>query len=238
MTELSDTAGPKSGSSMIGSITSRIRRAVGVQHVPQGKLGVKLLGHRRYVGGYWDELGRLQFNFLVGQGLQPTDVLVDVACGSLRGGIHFIPYLDPGNYLGIEKESELVRNGLEVELPNNVRVEKLPEVIISSSFEFSEFSKHPTFGLAQSLFSHLPPTDITECFAKLRLQAADGCRFFATFNESSSQAEHDSRGHAHREFRYTQEEMRAFGECNGWSFRYIGDWNHPRGQKMTEFRAV
>src|SRR3954467_1442195 len=92
---------------------------------------IKRNGHRRYVGGSWDEFGRLQFDFLVGQGLRPENVLVDVACGSLRAGVHLIPYLDPGNYLGIEKERLLIEGGLEHELPAAVREERRPELVVS-----------------------------------------------------------------------------------------------------------
>ncbi len=45
------------------------------------------------VGGMWDKVGVLQFDFLMKQGLQSHYALLDVGCGSLRGGIHFIKYL-------------------------------------------------------------------------------------------------------------------------------------------------
>ena len=77
----------------------------------EAAIGVGGAGHRGYVGGKWDELGRLQFDFMVARGLQPEHVFLDVACGSLRGGVHFIKYLDAGNYLGIDKERALVRRG-------------------------------------------------------------------------------------------------------------------------------
>jgi hypothetical protein len=74
------------------------------------------LDHRAYVGGLWEGIGRLQFEFRLRQGLAPSDCFHDIACGSLRGGVHFINYLDPGNYLGIEKQRRLVELGIEKEL--------------------------------------------------------------------------------------------------------------------------
>src|SRR5271168_1826262 len=59
----------------------------------EGMESVGELGYRRYVGGYWDQVGRLQFEFLQSRGLQSNHVLLDIACGSLRGGRFFIPYL-------------------------------------------------------------------------------------------------------------------------------------------------
>jgi hypothetical protein len=57
--------------------------------------------HRRRVGGMWEEIGRLQFDFLLSKGLQSRHFLLDIGCGSLRGGIHFIGFLDAGRYDGI-----------------------------------------------------------------------------------------------------------------------------------------
>jgi hypothetical protein len=72
------------------------------------------IGHRHFVGGvggYWEEIGGLQFRYLVDRGLTPSDTLIDVGCGSLRGGSKFIRYLDPGRYLGIDKHIELIIYG-------------------------------------------------------------------------------------------------------------------------------
>jgi hypothetical protein len=41
------------------------------------------LDHRAYVGGLWEEIGTLQFEFLLRQGLAPSDCFLDIACGSL-----------------------------------------------------------------------------------------------------------------------------------------------------------
>jgi hypothetical protein len=59
--------------------------------------------HREVVGGMWDLIGHLQFEFLIGQGLQPHHYLLDGGGGSLRGGVHLIRYLEPGHYFGVDK---------------------------------------------------------------------------------------------------------------------------------------
>jgi len=51
------------------------------------------------VGGMWEQIGQLQFDFLVNHGLEPNHKLLDIGCGTLRGGRHFITYLVPGNYM-------------------------------------------------------------------------------------------------------------------------------------------
>ena len=72
---------------------------------------MSVLWHREAVGGLWEEMGRLQFDFLVEQGLQPHHKFLDIGCGSMRGGRHFIAHLDPGNYFGVDREAKLLSSG-------------------------------------------------------------------------------------------------------------------------------
>jgi hypothetical protein len=198
----------------------------------QGEAGVQELGRRGYVGGMWDEIGRLQFDYLVAQGLRPEHVLLDIACGSLRAGVHFIPYLNAGNYLGVEKEAALVERGLEHELPPEVRDARTPELLVNSEFEFERLSKRPDFAMAQSLFTHLPPDPIELCLSRLRGVASPGLRFYATFFEVRRPVTNLGRPHDHWAWFYTKREMRQMGARTGWDATYIGDWNHPREQMM------
>ncbi|MCC4288864.1 class I SAM-dependent methyltransferase [Vreelandella aquamarina] len=204
---------------------------------PEGIETINAIGHRDYVGGLWEEIGQLQFNFLVAQGLKPEHTLLDIACGSLRGGVHFINYLNPGNYLGLDKEQELINRGIEHELGKNKQAEKHPEFVISACFEFDHFSKVPDYAIAQSLFTHLVEEDIKACLKNLKAFAGDkSLTFFATFFECETpqKGELDT-SHSHAKFEYTRAQMEQFGKETGWQVKYIGDWNHPRGQKMVKY---
>lgn len=110
---------------MLKQLKKVFRKIMGHQSLkPEGEKGIQKLGHREYVGGKWEEIGRLQFEFLVQQGLKPSHCLLDIACGSLRGGVHFIRYLQVGNYLGIDKERRLIEVGIEQELSKIIYEEK------------------------------------------------------------------------------------------------------------------
>ncbi len=205
---------------------------------PQGEEGIEKIGHRNYVGGMWDEIGELQFNFLVAKGLQPHHYLLDIACGALRLGVKAIPYLAPAHYLGIEKEASLVKAGLESELEPLLRETKRPNIIVSDTFEFEKLNQPADFAIAQSLFSHFPPALVSVCFQKLHPHlAADGV-FYATYFESTAKIRNPEKPHDHGYFAYTREEMCAFGESCGYVANYIGDWNHPREQVVVEYRKV
>jgi SAM-dependent methyltransferase len=184
-------------------------RSIGLGHllnrprIPHGPEGIRAVGHRRYSGGMWEEIGKLQFDFLVSRGLKPEHVFCDVACGSLRAGVHLIPYLNPGNYLGIDKEQDLIDAGDKKELTPELVAEKQPEFVVSSAFEFERFSRQPQMAIAQSLFTHLPPELIRLCFRKLLPAMARGGEFYATFFRNTGEYANPTEAHDHGFFAYT-----------------------------------
>ncbi|WP_324093663.1 class I SAM-dependent methyltransferase [Candidatus Binatus sp.] len=220
---------------MIDALKARAFVALGR---PDGRLGIWLMGHRQYVGGDWDALGRLQFEFMLKMGLKPQHVLLDVGCGALRAGVKFIDYLDEGKYLGLDREKRLIQIGIKQELGRDLMRRKSPEFVVSDSFEFEKFSKQPDFAIAQSLFTHLAEADIRLCLQKLRRFMNPGGRFYATwFITDESHVNESPRSHSHRSFRYPRATVEEFGIKAGWRQRYIGDWAHPRRQMMIEYVA-
>jgi hypothetical protein len=197
-------------------------------------------GHRNFIGGndeYWERIGALQFAFLKAQGLRPEHYFLDVACGSLRGGVRFIDYLQPDRYLAIDKHIELIIYGVALELGVERFREKRPRFVVTSTFEFAKLGASPDFAIAQSLFTHLTLDDIEACLGALGAIAAPGCQFFATFFEAEAQdgGSNPGRSHSIDVFRYTRKQMEDAGAAQGWTPRYIGDWRHPRGQHIIAF---
>jgi ubiquinone/menaquinone biosynthesis C-methylase UbiE len=192
-------------------------------------------GPRGFVGGLWHEVGELQFRFLVDHGLEPRHTLLDIACGSLRAGVRMVPYLDPGNYLGIDIDASLIDHGKTVELGDKLIAIKQPEFVVSGAFEFDRFSRRPDFAMAQSLFTHLTVADIGLCLHNLRAVAKPDTVLFATFFEVAQPFANPAQSHPHAAFRYTPDEMRRLGDAAGLRMDYIGDWSHPRDQKMLRY---
>jgi ubiquinone/menaquinone biosynthesis C-methylase UbiE len=221
---------------MIEKLKARAFIALGK---PDGRLGIWLAGHREYVGGKWDALGQLQFEFMLEMGLKPSHVLLDVGCGALRGGVKFIEYLDDGNYLGLDSERRLIQLGIKEELGRALMRRKSPQFVVSGSFEFEKFSKRPDFAIAQSLFTHLVESDIRLCLEKMRRFINPGGRFYATYfiADGSLVKPGSARSHSHRGFRYPRAIVEDFGAKAGWRPKYIGDWDHPRHQMMVEYVA-
>ena len=117
-------------------------------------------GARFAVGGLWDEIGALQFDFLCEQGLKPRHSLLDMGCGSLRGGLRFIAYLDPGKYYGIDINPDILEAGRR-ELEQAGLSHKRPTIRVNRDLNFDDFgTMRFDFILALAVFTHMPPKDI------------------------------------------------------------------------------
>jgi len=201
--------------------------------------------HRQRIGGLWDLMGKHQFDFLVAQGLRPEHRLLDIGCGSLRGGLHFIEYLAPGNYIGIEKEKRRLDAALRFELSKETLREKRPRLVHMENFDFAALGAKIDFALAQSVFSHVPMNTIVRCVLNVDRVLAPGGRFFATFFESKGPRFHlepfiqrpgEPPTHFDQNpFHYSFEIFEWISGETGLRAEYIGDWGHPRGQKMMVF---
>lgn len=192
--------------------------------------------HRKYVGGAdserWYGIGKLQYHFLVSEGLLPEHAFLDIACGSLRLGQYLIPCLQKGNYFGLEINAELISAGLEKELLFDVVEQKQPHFMVNDSFNVSE-CKHFDFAIAQSLLTHLIAPDIQALFKQIRKSASVSSKFYFTFFEGESSSNEFDESHPHRDFHYSFSELIQLIEPTGWKLDYIGDWNHPVNQKMV-----
>lgn len=192
------------------------------------------VGHETYVGGLWDEIGKLQFDFLIAEGLEAGNVLLDLGCGSLRAGSWLIPYLNPGDYLGYECLAEAVICGIAAR-PDLMEYE--PEFCIGSDFDLSGFSKRPDFVIAQSLFTHLPPVLCMEALEGVAAISTPQTVFYATFwptDDAEVEADCVPRDVLDNWY-HAVHSMRLYGEPSGWSFEFVGEWGHPRKQLMGRY---
>jgi len=204
--------------------------------------------HRTEVGGMWEEVGRLQFDFLVGQGLRPTDDLLDVGCGSLRGGVHYIAYLEPGRYVGVDRSAEILAAGREIELPRAGLTEKAATLVQMDDFGFERLGRAFDVAVAQSVFTHLPLNDIVRCLMKMEGALRPGGRFYATFFENPGGKRnlepidqpvafgHPVTSYFDRDpFHYNVATFEWICEGTELRVEYVGDWGHPRNQRMLRF---
>jgi hypothetical protein len=142
-----------------------------------------------------------------------------------------IPFLDQGHYFGLEGEKALVDSGLREELLFNVAEFKSPNFAFNYEFNL-DFIDSFDFAIAQSLFTHLNDDDIERCFSNLAKKSHKNSLFYFTFFEGDSASNIFDQSHPNRAWKYSPEEIFALAEGAGWEARYIGDWGHPRHQKL------
>jgi len=204
---------------------------------------IKKKVHRDFIGGMWDELGRLQFDFMIEAGLKPNHKLLDIGCGSLRGGLHYIRYLDRGNYFGLDINNSLIE-AAKIELEEAGLAEKCPNLIVDDKFSFEKFNSKFDFMIAVSVFTHLPMNIIVRCLTKARENIALNGLCYATYFEAPVDAHIETIKHQpggmktnydSDPFHYSINELTLMAKLAQLQASIVGDWNHPRNQKMAVF---
>ena len=203
--------------------------------------------HRQFVGGMWEEIGAQQFEFLKKMGLSPRHRLMDIGCGCLRGGVHFVPYLEKHNYYGIDINASLIEAGQKELFKNGANADKQPSLRVTDQFDMAQFAIQFDYALAASVFTHLYANHIGRCLVEVKKTLAPGGKFFATIflapNPLHLQPIPREPGgivtHFDRDpFHYSLLEMEMLAGFAGLSVKFIGDWGHPRHQQMVCFTVA
>jgi cyclopropane fatty-acyl-phospholipid synthase-like methyltransferase len=199
--------------------------------------------HREFVGGLWDEIGKLQFEFMRSRGLEPQHRLLDIGCGALRGGVHFVRYLAPDRYFGLDINASLIDAGRR-ELHDAGLADRRARLEVSNRFDFPAFGAHFDYAIAISVFTHLPMNSIVRCLAEARDVLLPHGVLFASFFEAPAPAWLRPLRHEPGEitthydadpYHYAVAEMRHMAHVVGLRVESIGDWAHPRDQRMLAF---
>jgi len=184
------------------------------------------------IGGFWEEMGKLQFDFLMSKGLKPHHTLLDVGCGTLRGGRHFIKYLDSEKYSGFDMAAKAIEYGKELVKQENLS-SKIPQLLVNKNLKFQEFQgKTFDFILAQSVLTHLPPEYIEECFENIGKVMGEHSVFYFTQFRGDRYKRSSIEG-----FYYPFSHFQSLAEEHGFSLKDCSaEYPHPKGQKMVEVK--
>jgi SAM-dependent methyltransferase len=186
--------------------------------------------HRAWVGPpqTYDLVAAGQFGLLTQLGLREHHTLLDVGCGSLRGGRLFIPYLLPERYFGIEPETWALEEGIASEVGRDLIDLKRPSFSDVDDFRLSVFGRRFDYILAQSIFSHAARHQIERCLAEAAEVLEPEGLLAATWMEGPD--------HAGTEWVYPEcatyqaDSMGALVEAAGLRFEPV-EWPHPNGQR-------
>ncbi|MDH5681657.1 MAG: class I SAM-dependent methyltransferase [Spirochaetota bacterium] len=191
---------------------------------------ISMIKYRATVGPpeNYDLMGAFVFNLLTFLGLRESHKLLDIGCGSLRGGRLFIIYLLTGNYYGIEPQQWLIDDGINNELSKQLVENKQPHFSNDDNFNLSLFNEQFDYILAQSIFSHASESQIRKSMREAKKVMKPESVFVATFFIGEENYEGDEWVYPGRTT-YTMEKMTQMIEEEGLICKKT-NWPHPHGQ--------
>ncbi|KAF8392540.1 hypothetical protein HHK36_022885 [Tetracentron sinense] len=130
--------------------------------------------------------GRDVFEFLADSvKLRPESRVLEIGCGTLRVGLHFIRYLNPEHFHCLERDELSLMAAFRYELPSQGLLNKRPLIVRGEDMEFSRFGSGILYDLiyASAVFLHMPDKLVWIGLERLvtRLKPYEG-RIFVSHN--------------------------------------------------------
>jgi SAM-dependent methyltransferase len=186
--------------------------------------------YRAYVGPPqdYDLIAATTFGLMTSLGLRQHQRVLDVGCGSLRVGRLLIPYLNAGNYCGVEPNRWLVDAGITRETGRDQLRIKRPKFHFSTSTRELPADERFDMAVAQSIFSHCGADFVATWLADISARLADDGLLVATYLPSAVST--SVRGWIYPECTtHATASIAALGRSQGLSMHLLA-WPHPRQQ--------
>ena len=131
-------------------------------------------------GDFWQEKRAWQIAFLKDRcGLLPAHRFLDIGCGTLRGGIPIIEYLEPEHYTGLEVRPHVLDEAREELELYPAAAAKRPNLVLSTGFpglpDLGQFDKAWGF----SVLIHMADPIARECLEYVARALSPGGVFHA-----------------------------------------------------------
>jgi len=134
----------------------------------------------------WQMKRRFQIEFLQSQGLKPGHRLIDIGCGTLRGGIPLIKLLDKGHYTGIEVRADVLELGRD-ELREAGLEHKQPNLVHTTGLSTLNLGFRADFIWAFAVLIHMDDDALNGCLSFVSKHLAPDGRFFGNVNTGETE---------------------------------------------------
>lgn len=129
----------------------------------------------------WEMKRQFQIAFLRNCGLLPSQRLLDIGCGTLRGGLPVIEYLDIGNYIGIDSRAEVLAEAWR-EVHEHEMGGKNPLLLKTDDGVFPPLPFRADAAIAFSVLIHLRDDILSSLFSWLKDNLEPDGVFYANVN--------------------------------------------------------
>lgn len=187
---------------------------------------------KRAVGGMWFKIGKIQIDFMKAIGMKPNNTLLDLGCGTLRAGRHFIRYLNERKYTGCDISENALGEAFNLIAKEKLQ-NKSPRILSNQDLKFERFAEERRkfdYILAQSVFTHLLPEHIEECFSHIGKIMKKRSRFYFTFRQKPK-IEQDGVN-----IYYPYSFFEDMAKKYNFKIRKCKKYKHPRKQIMVEVK--
>lgn len=194
--------------------------------------------YRAYVGPPqdYDFIAASVFNLLTTNGLRQHHRLLDIGCGSLRLGRLFIPYLNQGNYIGVEPNKWLISEGIQNEIGKDLVRIKKPTFSFKASLQDFKKPLELDYVVAQSIFSHTGQNLLIEWLEQVNTHLNDDGILFATFIFDENE-DFTGSGWVYPEcVGFKRETVKKIANDKGFELEFL-EWPHPR-QKWVRLKKL
>ena len=175
----------------------------------------------------WERHGQLQFDYLLSQGLQPGDRVLEVGCGTGRLARKLVPYLKSRHYVGVDISVRAIASARELSEAEGW-ADREPRFQ-----SYHPLSNEPLFDFAWafSVFIHLPAELITiEAWQVAHRLKPEGAFYFSYVPEQLD------RRTGLKQFRHTLETYQRALEAGGLTMEPMSDW--PGEQRIARARRI
>lgn len=129
----------------------------------------------------WKMKRDFQIAFLRKMGLEPHQYLLDIGCGTLRGGIPLIDYLEPNHYYGVEVRDYVLEEGRK-ELVDEGLQHKDPVLVNFATFDELNLDRQFEFIWAFSVLIHMSDDIAEECLRFVSRALLPTGKFYANIS--------------------------------------------------------
>ncbi len=160
-----------------------LRRKRSYKSIRLSEDDVRQEAYKELLGGgreEWETRGAFQLHLLTSMGLSRSHRLLDVGCGPLRAGEHFIRMLDEGRYFGIDYNPDFIRLARQIVDSHADLAAKKPQLESIDGFEVSRLNRRFDYVMVFSVLNHCDRSQKDLFFRRIGQVLAPDAKVYVT----------------------------------------------------------
>lgn len=181
--------------------------------------------YKNHLGGRaagWDKRGAFQLELLRFMGLEQSDRLLDVGCGPIRAGVHFIRHLETGHYTGVDFNPSFIEAASRI-VETSGLASRAPSISLLDDFDFARVDGSFDWILCFSVLNHCIEEDRRKFFERVRHVMGPASRLVVTHGDWFEEASIAGTGLLLRRRIEDESELPSRLAFAHWGFGEVGD---------------